>query len=116
MEMIGRFIKQYDVEDIEMATKFDAGKVCNNNGEYIISYEMQGARETFSVGQPVFDEDGNLMGYLGLGVFDHLDYATTKPIRIPVEYWTICLPTKYCECGKKVYTYWQNEAGSEVEE
>ena len=87
--MINRFIKQYDVEDIKMATKYDAGKVCDNDGEYIISYEMQGARDTFSVGQPVFDEDGNLMGYLGIGVFASLDYATTKPIRIPVEYWNI---------------------------
>ena len=61
METISRFIKQYDVEDIEMATKYDAGNVYDNNGEYIISYEMQGARETFSVGQPVFDKDGNLI-------------------------------------------------------
>lgn len=116
METISRFIKQYDVEGIEIATEFDAGKVCANDGEYIISYEMQGARETFSVGQPVFDKDGNLMGYLGIGVFNHLDYATTEPIRIPVEYWKICLPTKHCEVGKKVYTYWQHKAESEDKE
>lgn len=109
METISRFINQYDIENIEMATDYDAGIVCDNNGERIIGYEMQGARETFSVGQPVFDKDGNLMGYLGIGVFASLDYATTEPIRIPVEYWKICLPTKYCECGKKVYTYWQNK-------
>lgn len=108
-ETISRFIKQYDIEDIDMATQYDAGRVCVNNGEYIISYEMQGALNTFSVGQPVFDKDGNLMGYLGIGLYAHLDYATSKSIRIPCEYWKICLPTKYCECGKKVYTYWQNE-------
>ena len=108
MADIKRFIEQYD-KDIEMRTDFEAGQVCYNDGELIIGYEMQGARDTFSVGQPIFDEDGNLMGYLGIGVFGHLDYATTEPIRIPVEYWKICLPTKYCEAGKKVFTYWQNE-------
>ncbi len=113
MKTISRFINQYDVEGIEIATEFDAGKVCANDGEYIISYVMEGAKKTFSVGQPVFDKDGNLMGYLGIGVFAHLDYATTEPIRIPVEYWKICLPTKHCEVGKKVYTYWQHKAESE---
>ena len=112
MSDIKRFINQYD-EDIEISTKYDAGQVCDNDGERIIGYEMQGARDTFSVGQPVFDEDGNLMGYLGIGVFSHLDYAAS--IRIPVEYWKICLPSKYCECGKKVYTYWQNEKRKEKE-
>ena len=108
-DKISRFINQYDIEDIEVSTQYDAGQVCDNDGKFIISYETRGAKDTFSVGQPVFDKDGNLMGYLGIGVFAHLDYSTTKPIRIPVEYWNICLPTKYCECGKKVYTYWQNE-------
>lgn len=108
-ETISKFINQYNIKDIDMKTQYNAGIVCYNDGECIVGYSMQGAIETFSVGQPVFDKDGNLMGYLGVGVFSNLDYATSTPIRIPVEYWKICLPTKYCEDGKTVYTYWQNE-------
>ncbi len=102
-----RFITCY--KETEVSTKYDAGIVVEDGGNFLVGYEMQGARDTFSIGQPVYDKDGNLMGYLGIGVFDHLDYATDGNIRIPVEHWTICLPTKHCEGGKKVFTYWQNK-------
>jgi len=111
---IPRFIEQ--IEQIEMknvATEFDAGIVCEKNGNFIIGYGMMGAEETFSVGQPVYDVDGNIMGWLGVGLFSDVDYSSE--IRIPCEYWQICLPTKHCVVGKKVYTYWQNKARNEVE-
>lgn len=98
------FIDQIKSENVTVA--YDAGIVCEIDGNYIIGYEMQGAEKTFSIGQPVYDKDGNIMGWLGIGLFQNLDYSAE--VRIPCEYWQICLPAKYCEKGKKVYTYWQN--------
>ena len=109
-QKINRFINHY--EDENVATKYDAGIVGMKNGNYMVAYEREGARETFSVGQPVYDKDKNLMGYLGIGLYAYLDYSTHGQVRIPVEYWMICLPTKYCVEGKKIYTYWQtNQKG-----
>lgn len=85
--------------------KYDAGIVCESMGNYMIGYETSGAEETFSIGQPVYDEDGNIMGWLGIGLYKNLDYVAG--MRIPCEYWQICLPTQHCKVGKKVYTYWQ---------
>lgn len=102
---MNRFIDHY--KDINIETKYDAGRVGRYENNYIITFEKIGARKTFSIGQPVYDEDKNLMGYLGIGLFRYLDYATDARVRIPVEHWTICLPTEYCVEGKKVYTYWQ---------
>ncbi|MBR0090588.1 MAG: hypothetical protein IJP92_02700 [Lachnospiraceae bacterium] len=105
-----RFIDCYN-EDHEI--KYDAGIVYWYEGDFIIGYEQKGAADTFSIGQPVYDEDQNLMGYLGVTVFRNLDYSTESGIRIPVEVWRICLPTKHCVEGKKVYTYWQNKSVKE---
>lgn len=110
--MIPRFVDQQENKDV--VTKYDAGRVCVTNNEFMIGYEMEGAKETFSVGQPVFDKDSNLMGYLGIGLYSNLDYSNLDysnmiNTRIPVEYWKICLPTSYCIVGKQVYTYWQNK-------
>lgn len=108
---IKRFI---DYPQGDYPTQYNAGEVCIKNDEYMIGYEQQGAKDTFSVGQQVFDKDGNLMGYLGIGLYANLDYAidTEKMpnIRVPVEYWKICLPTVHCQAGKQVFTYWQNKA------
>lgn len=100
---IDKFVRQSSEQD----TKYSAGVVSEDNGEFIVGYETMGAQATFSIGQPVYDIEGNIMGWLGIGLFENLDYATNKNVRIPCEYWKICLPTKYCEVGKKVYTYWQ---------
>ena len=98
-----KFIEQLKIKDIDR--QYNAGVVCENNGNYIIGYEMQGAEETFSIGQPVYDKDKNIMGWLGIGLFENLNYSAK--VRVPCEYWQICLPTKFCEVGKQVYTYWQ---------
>ena len=98
-----KFIEQLKIKDMDR--QYNAGVVCENNGNYIIGYEMQGAEETFSIGQPVYDKDKNIMGWLGIGLFENLNYSAK--VRVPCEYWQICLPTKFCEVGKQVYTYWQ---------
>lgn len=95
------------------ATEYDAGVVYEREGHYIIGYEMCGAEKTFSIGQPVYDKDGNVMGWLGIGLYRNLDYSI-EIMRVPCEYWEICLPTRYCEKGKKVYTYWQQHNGSQT--
>lgn len=104
VEMVPRFIDDYK-RGKQFATEYSAGVVCEDEDGFHIGYEQMGARETFSVGQPVYDGDDHLMGYLGIGVYMHLDYAAN--IKIPVERWEICLPTRNCKAGKKVYTYWQ---------
>ena len=100
-----RFIDHYKDENVE--TEYHAGMVTKHGNGFMISDQTKGAEETFSVGQPVYDKDNNLMGYLGIGLYANLDYSTERQVRIPVEYWIICLPTKFCESGKRVYTYWQ---------
>lgn len=101
------------IEEEKLATMYDTGIVCKDDGNFLIGYEMQGAEETFSIGQPVYDKDGNIMGWLGIGLFRCLNYSAK--VKVPCEYWQICLPTKYCEEGKKVYTYWQKGIDEEAE-
>lgn len=108
---INRFIDCY--ENTDVTTEYDAGHIVFDDGEYIIAYAQYGAEKTFSIGQPVYDKDRKLMGYLGVGLYHHLDYSTTKPIRIPSEKWVVLLPTEHCKNGKKVFTYWQNKAKGE---
>lgn len=109
--MIRKFINDILRNDInEKLLQYDAGKVLKiDEKTYIIADHMIGAEELFSVGEPVYDEDGNLMGYLGVGIFEHLNYSTDNNLRIPVDYWQICLTTEDCTSGKKVFTYWHNE-------
>ena len=107
---MNKFIDHYKDENV--ATKYSSGRVFKYNNEFVIGYETAGAEETFSVGQPVYDKDNNLMGYTGIGLYENLDYSTERQLRIPVEHWTICLPTQYCVAGKSVYTYWQSVEGS----
>lgn len=103
------FVDQEPVND-EFILGLSAGTVSGEDGRYHVAYAQRGAEETFSIGQPVYDSDNNLMGYLEIGVLDSLDYATNGKFNgesIPVEYWGIGKPTKYCEIGKQVFTYWQ---------
>jgi len=109
--MINRFINQYKDEGV--ATEYAAGYIVKDMDEYVISGQTQGAEETFSIGQPIYDRSGNLMGYLGISFYNHLDYSTDTGIRIPVEKWVVLLPTKYCDHGKWVVTYWQHKKGEE---
>ena len=103
--------KDYPSKD---SLKYNAGCVSGSYaGRYAVSGYQEGARKTFSIGQPVYDKDRNLMGWLGVGLFESLDYSLTgidypnKDLRVPVECWEIFMATPDCENGKKVYTYWQ---------
>ena len=112
------FVDQETVD--EGLLKYSAGHVCKdwNGGRicYVVSSEQCGARMTFSIGQPVFNKGGKLLGYLGIGLFDALNYTTTTDgLNIPVEHWEIGLPTRECQNGVVIYTYWQNRARKEQE-
>ena len=107
--MVKRFIECYKDEDV--ATEYEAGYIVKDMDEYVITGQMKGAEETFSIGQPIYDREHNLMGYLGISLYHSLDYSTDNGMRIPVEKWVVLLPTKYCDQGKWVVTYWQNKKG-----
>ncbi len=104
---INRFIDQLNSgTKFEDSLMYTAGKVIYDGNIYKVAFQQYGAEETFSVGQPVYDKDNNLLGYLGVGLYSSLDYGQTD-IRVPVEHWQICLPTRHCADGKTIYTYWQ---------
>jgi len=93
-----------------------SGHVSRNDYEepgttYYVAYEQQGAADTFSVGMPVYDKEKNLMGFLGVGLWQNLNYAkgdmTPDGVSIPVERWEIRNPTQFCQQGKDVFTFWQ---------
>lgn len=108
MKDLKRFVDQLkDGLSDKNLLKYDAGYVCYHYGHYVIDRSMKGAEQTFSVGQPVYNDNGDLLGYLGIGLFESLNYGST--IRIPVEFWEICLPTKECQSRVHVKTYWQKE-------
>lgn len=109
-----KFIDHYKDENVE--TKYSAGTVSKRGGAFLVTFNQIGAEESFSIGQPVYDKENDIMGYLGIGLFEHLDYSTDGQIRIPVEAWMICLPTKHCKEGKKIYTYWQMKENSQESE
>ena len=105
--MILEFIKQDSIEVGSL--QYSCGRISVNNGEYILGYSQKGAEDTFSICQPVFDKDNNLLGYLGIGMYQHLNYSDSPhDINIPCYYWKICNPTKHCKVGIEVFTYWQN--------
>ena len=107
INMIKEFVEQNSIK--EGSLQYSAGKVHSNNGDYIIGYSQKGAEDTFSICQPVFDKDNNLLGYLGIGVYRSLNYIhRPHNIDIPCYYWKICNPTKHCKVGIEVFTYWQN--------
>ena len=54
--------------------KYDAGWVYQNGDEFFITEEQAGAEETFSIGQAVYDKEGNLLGYLGISLLKSLNY------------------------------------------
>ena len=107
INMILEFTEQNSIESGDL--QYSGGKVTHNNDEYIVWYSQRGAEDTFSICQPIFDKDNNLLGYLGIGMYQHLNYSDSPhDINIPVYYWKICNPTKYCKVGIEVFTYWQN--------
>ena len=103
-----RFVDQIKEGINEERLKLSAGVIWRTADDlFMIDGAQAGAEDDlFSIGQPVFDKDGNLMGYLGIGILRNLNYASDFEMNIPVEHWEVCRPTEHCKPGKKVFTYW----------
>lgn len=109
MEIIKKFIDCYKDENVQ--TKFNSGKIYKTDEGFLINSAMVGAEKTFSIGQPVFNENGDMLGYLGITILRNLNYSADDfdEKMIPCEAWKIELPTEHCKHGIEVYTYWQNK-------
>ena len=109
--MILTFAEQLKSGIEEKNLEYETGRVCCVDEHYVIGFEMLGARSLFSIGQPVYDSENNLMGYLGIGLYDRLNQSFTEfpDLSVPCYYWEICKPTKYCIEGKRIFTYWHKE-------
>lgn len=103
--MIQEFYKQENPPDDLL--DYNAGSIAYEDGEYIVTWAQFGAEKTFSVGQPIYDEQYNLVGYLGIGLFKYLERSSVFEKSVPEYYWRVCLPTEYCKDKTKVRTYWQ---------
>lgn len=111
-ENVLRFSEQDEVK--RSTINFDAGYVQeyeeDGNKLYVIEWIQSGAEKTFSIGQPVFNSKGDQMGVLGIYILGN-DYWEKYHIAglTVMDAWIICMPTKHCKAGEKVYTYWQNK-------
>jgi hypothetical protein len=90
---------------------YDSGKLVeSSSGRLCIAYEERGARMLYSVGQPIYDTDYNLLGHLGIGIYNNLNYCDSPnkehDILIPVYFWSIENQTRFAISGTKVKTYW----------
>ena len=104
MNEIKRFVADIDSNYSE-SIKYCAGQVEINGN---ITQSQLGAIRTFSIGMPVFSTDNKFLGYLGLRLWESLDYAIesnrTNRHKIPVEHWVI---EGYRGNRMPIKTYWQ---------
>lgn len=106
----GRFVDQKPVTD-SFVLGLSAGKI---DDRAIIAYAQRGIEDTFSIGQPVYDNENNLVGYMAIRLFENLDYSGLyNGESIPSYTWAIDKPTQYCKKGIFIKTYWQRWRGAE---
>lgn len=112
MNSITLFCNQKKPDDKYL--EYRCGTVTRIDGRFVVGFNQIGAEEyLFSVGQPVYDDEGNVMGWLGIGLYNHLNHYTgdmeeEKRVRIPAYYWEICLPTEHCKEFKRIRSHWQH--------
>lgn len=112
MNSITLFCNQKKPDDKYL--EYRCGTVTRIDGRFVVGFNQIGAEEyLFSIGQPVYDDEGNVMGFLGIGLYRHLDFYTgemeeEKRVRIPAYYWEICLPTEHCKEFKRIRSHWQH--------
>ena len=92
------FIYEKDREFSDFQLSLSAGKVyprIKDGFEYTeqgqIGFETAGAQETFAIGMPMFSQDGEYLGRLGVGFYNNLPWAERdgRGEEIPVHYWKI---------------------------
>lgn len=103
-----RFIDQKQVSTDKLLYLAGYVEYSYEDGCFVVADQQLEAQETFSVGQPVYDVDNNLMGYLKIGLHESVNYyGDYNGEKIPVEAWEIGNPTKYCIHDKQIITFWQ---------
>ena len=85
---IKRFVDDCDTKYDDFTLSLSAGYI---DEEGAICNEQMGAKDTFSIGMPVYAEDGNEIGRLSIGLLRNLNYysRTEDALKIPVEYWRV---------------------------
>lgn len=87
MGKIKTFIDDCTTEYKEFELSLRAGYIDEDG---IICNAQMGAIDTFSVGMPVYDDDGVELGRLSIGLWKNLDWAQDKiDIKIPAHYWRV---------------------------
>jgi len=97
------FIKEHKKKYSKFTLNLSAGYIDKDGN---ICSQQSGAEDTFAVGMPMYDEKGNFIGRLSVGIFDGLYYSeyTGEGQKIPVYYWKI---EDYKGEYTKVKTYYQ---------
>lgn len=87
MQHIKLFINEYKNKYDKQTLSYKAGEICEDGD---ITHQQKGAEETFSIGMPIYDKDGNELGRLSVGLLENLDYHTPDiDIEIPVYTWRV---------------------------
>ena len=87
MRSIKLFINEYKTKYDEKTLSYSAGEICEDGD---ITNQQAGAEETFSIGMPVYDKEGNELGKLSVCLFENLNYNTPDiNIKIPVSTWRV---------------------------
>lgn len=100
---IKRFVDDLESVHSDFTLKLSAGYI---DTQGVICREQFGAKDTFSVGMPVYGEDDKMIGRLSIGLWENLNYATkTKDgLDIPAECWRV---DGYTGKRQDIKTYWQ---------
>lgn len=99
---IKTFIDEYKTEYDEKTLSYKAGEICEEGD---ITNQQAGAEETFAIGMPIYDVNGNEIGKLGIRLFENLNYHTPDfNIKIPVYFWFV---ENYKGKRQTIKTYYQ---------
>lgn len=81
------FIDEYKTQYDHKTLGYRAGEICEDGD---ITNQQQGAEDTFAIGMPVYDMQGNELGKLSIGLFRSLNYDTPDTsVSIPVYTWRV---------------------------
>lgn len=87
MSSIKTFIDDCKTEYKDFNLSLRAGYI---DEQGVICNAQQGALDTFSVGMPVYSEDGVELGRLSIGLWKSLDWSQDKVgMEIPVHHWRV---------------------------
>lgn len=88
MKDIKIFINEYQTKYNPETLAYRAGEICEDGD---ITNQQFGAEETFAIGMPVYDKEGNELGRLSIGLLENLNYSMPEDVnlKIPVFAWRV---------------------------